>query len=61
LADPGENTHGVIWVQPGAKLLNVQLTIDRVEGEKKQIAVMPAEDGAAIAFPTVLVSNEGHR
>jgi hypothetical protein len=38
----------------------IRLSIDRFEGDKKQIAVPLAEDGTAIDFPEVHLPNEGH-
>jgi hypothetical protein len=35
--------------------LKVRLTIDRFEGEKKQVAVLLADDGTAINFPKKLL------
>ena len=35
--------------------MTVRLAIDRFEGEKKQIAVLLAEDGTAIDFPKALL------
>jgi len=40
--------------------VTIRLSIDRFEGDKKQIAVLLAEDGTAINFPKALVPNEGH-
>ena len=40
--------------------MTIRLSIDRFEGDRKRIAVLLAEDGAAIDFPKVLVPNEGH-
>ena len=40
--------------------MTIRLSIDRFEGDKKQIAVLLAEDGTAIDFPKALVPNEGH-
>jgi hypothetical protein len=39
----------------GASALKVRLTIDRFEGERKQIAVLLADDGTAINFPRRLL------
>jgi hypothetical protein len=35
--------------------LEIRLSIDRFEGDKKQIAVLLAEDGTAIDFPRALL------
>ena len=35
----------------------IPLSIDRFEGNKKQIAVLLAEDGTAINFPKALLPN----
>ena len=35
--------------------MTIRLSIDRFEGEKKQIAVLLAEDGTAIDFPRTLL------
>jgi hypothetical protein len=35
--------------------MKLQLTIDRFEGDKKEIAVLLAEDGTAINFPKRLL------
>ena len=35
--------------------MKVRLTIDRFEGEKKQVAVLLADDGTAINFPRRLL------
>ena len=40
--------------------MTIRLSIDRLEGDKKPIAVLQAEDGTAVDFPKVLVPNEGH-
>jgi len=40
--------------------VTIRRSIDRLEGDKKRIAVLLAEDGTAIDFPKVLVPNEGH-
>jgi hypothetical protein len=35
--------------------VTIRLSIDRFEGDKKQIAVLLAEDGTAIDFPRALL------
>ena len=35
--------------------MKIRLSIDRFEGDKKQIAVLLAEDGTAINFPKALL------
>jgi hypothetical protein len=40
--------------------VTIRLSIDCFERDKKQIAVLLAEDGTAIDFPEALVPNEGH-
>jgi hypothetical protein len=35
--------------------VTIRLSIDRFEGDKKQIAVLLAEDGTAINFPRALL------
>ena len=35
--------------------MTIRLSIDRFEGDKKQIAVLLAEDGTAINFPKALL------
>ena len=40
---------------PGEERLTIRLSIDRFEGDKKQIAVLLAEDGTAINFPKALL------
>jgi hypothetical protein len=45
----------VISVQHGAKLLNLHLTIDRFEGDRKQVAVLLTDDGDQINFPKKLL------
>ena len=39
----------------GDGFVTTRLTIDRFEGDKKQIAVLLAEDGTAINFPKMLL------
>jgi hypothetical protein len=40
--------------------LTTRLTIDRFEGDKKQIAVLLAEDGTTIDYPELLLPIEGY-
>ena len=40
--------------------MTIRLSIDRLEGDKKRMAVLLAEDGTAIDFLKVLAPNEGH-
>jgi hypothetical protein len=42
-------------VQHVAKLLNLHLTIDRFEGDRKQVAVLLTDDGDQINFPKKLL------
>ena len=40
--------------------MTLRLSIDRFEGDRKQIAVLLTEDGTAIDCRKVLLPNEGH-
>jgi Protein of unknown function (DUF3006) len=40
---------------PGASALKIQFSIDRFEGDKKQIAVLVTDDGTQINFPKALL------
>jgi hypothetical protein len=40
---------------PRSSAVTIRLSIDRFEGDKKQIAVLLAEDGTAINFPKMLL------
>jgi hypothetical protein len=53
--DPVGNAYGVMLVQHGVSALNLHLTIDRFEGDRKQLAVLLTDDGTQINFPRKLL------
>ena len=42
-------------VHPGGKSLKSRLSVDRFEGDKKQVAVLLADDGTQVNFPKGLL------
>ncbi len=45
-------------VVKGSNILKVQLTIERFEGDRKQIAVLLTDDGVQINFPKNLLARD---
>jgi hypothetical protein len=50
-----EGTRASDRLDRGAHCMTLHLSIDRFEGDKKQIAVLLADDGTAINFPKALL------